>query len=246
MAKVISVTSGKGGVGKSSVSTGIATAFALGGRKVIIVELDIGLRNVDLILGIEDRVIYDLGDIVSGRCPVEDAIVQTEQYDCLHYIAAPSSISVEFDFQKVIDCIKSLKAIYDFIIIDTPAGLGVSILSVNYLSDLAIIVATPDPTCIRGGAKVAMLAENGGFSNYRLVINRVSRAALKRSAIRDLDEVMDGVGAPLLGVIPDDSEYRFALTRGEPVDQKKKIAAIYHAIAKRIEGEYVPLVLNRL
>lgn len=246
MAHVISITSGKGGAGKSSVTVGLATTFALSGRKVIILELDIGLRCVDIMLGLENEIVYDLGDILSGSCGIHDAIVPSDRYGHLDYIAAPTNISFGFDFDQVLKCIRTLKREYDYVIVDTPAGLGISILSVKNLASLAIIVATPDPVCIRDGGKVSALMEQSGFTNYKLIINRVSKRSMKKSAIRDLDEVIDGVGAQLIGVVPENEEYQWALSKGVWISQKNVMTRIFQAIANRIEGSYVPLVIENL
>lgn len=246
MAHIISVTSGKGGSGKSSVSVGLATSLARNGRKVIIVELDIGLRCVDIMLGLENNVVYDLGDIVSGNCSVQDAILSSERRGVLDYIAAPINISSQFDFDRVVKSLQSLKMRYDYVIVDTPAGLGLSILSVKNLADLAIIVATPDPICIRDGEKVAALMEQEGFTNYKLIINKVSRRTMRKSPIRDLDAVIDGVGAQLIGVIPEDIAFQIALSKGEWLDSKNVVNLVFEAIAARIEGKYKPLIIETI
>lgn len=246
MSIVISVTSGKGGAGKSSISVGLASSFVKMGKKVIILELDIGLRCIDIMIGAENQVVYDLGDVISDNCVLSDAILSVEGFHGLDYIAAPANISSDFHFDRVLDCIRSLKRSYDYVIIDTPAGLGISILSVKNLSDLALIVTTPDPVCIRDGAKVATLIEQADFHNYRLIINRVSKAAMRKSAIHDLDDVIDGVGAQLLGVVPEDAEYQYCLTQGRLPDEKNVTSQVFRAIAARIEGAYVPLVVEKL
>lgn len=250
MAQIISITSGKGGSGKSSVSVGLASTFARMGRRVIIVELDIGLRCVDIMLGLENDVVYDLSDIIAGNCSIQDGILRSEHLEgfqgVLDYIAAPTNISSEFDFDKVIECIQILKTQYDYVIVDTPAGLGLSILSVKNLSDLAIIVTTPDPICVRDGEKVAVLMEQVGFTEYRLIINKVSRRTMRKSPIKDLDAVIDGVGAQLIGVIPEDTEFQTALAKGEWLEAKNIASLVFEAIAARIEGKYKPLIIETI
>ena len=243
MAKVISITSGKGGVGKSSVAIGLATAFAFRKKRVLIIELDIGLRCIDLMLGVENEVVYDLGDIVCNRCSLYDAIIHAGD---IHYIAAPPNISTQFSFKKVVDLINALKNDYDYIVIDTPAGLGISILSIRDLADMALIVTTPDAVCIRDAAKVALMAEESGFTNYRLIINRVSKAGMKKAGISDIDEIIDNAGAQLIGVIPDDMSYRIALSKGKKIDEKSIIADVFDAISRRIDSDYVPLITDKL
>lgn len=246
MAHVIVVTSGKGGTGKSSVTVGLASVLAASGKKTVILELDIGLRCVDIMLGLENSVVFDLGDVVSGRCTLSDAVLTAERRGVLDYVPAPESVAEGFDFGEVMQCIRRLRRQYDYIIVDTPAGLGISILSVKELADTALIVATPDPVCIRDGAKVATLAEQYGFLNYRLIINRVSKQMFKKSPVRDLDDVIDGVGAQLIGVLPEDREYRLALSQGEWVPPEHLMHRIFGAIADRIEGKYIPLLIENL
>jgi septum site-determining protein MinD len=246
MATVISITSGKGGAGKSSVATGLGVAYARRRKRVVIVELDLGLRCVDIMLGMENQIVYDLGDVLSSRCELQDAIVQSDRYPGLFYLASPVDISVSIDFQLLAKQMEPLRRLYDVIILDTPAGLGMGILAMEYLSDFGIIVTTPDPVCIRDGAKVAALAEQGGFHQYKLVINRVSKAAIKKSSITDLDAVLDGVGAMLLGVIPEDSDYQILQTKGCMPEEEHRISMIYDAISRRIDGDYRSLILNRL
>lgn len=246
MAHVIAITSGKGGAGKSSVTVGLATAFAAIGRKVLILELDLGLRCIDIMLGLEHQIVYDLGDVVNGSCRVRDAIVASDRRGRLDYIPAPMTISASFDFERVAMCIRSLKREYDYILVDTPAGLGLSILSVKNLADLAVIVATPDPVCIRDGEKVAVMIEQMGFSNYKLIINRVSKRSMKKSTIHDLDDVIDGVGAQLIGVVPENAEFQWALGRGSWVESKNIVNQVFSAIVQRIEGTYIPLMIETL
>lgn len=246
MATVISITSGKGGAGKSSVATGVGAAYSRRGKRSVIIELDIGLRCVDIMLGMEDRVVYDLGDVTAGRCALEDAVLSCDRYENLSYLAAPVNISVPFDFEKLGEMIQQLRIRYDVVILDTPAGLGIGILVMEYLSDFGIIVSTPDPICIRDGARVAALVEEGGFHQYKLLINRVSKAALKKSSVTDLDAVVDGVGAPLLGVLPEDSEYQILQTKGMMPSPGHRVASVFDAVSRRIDGEYLPLIIDRL
>ena len=246
MTKIISVTSGKGGVGKSTVSAGVAAAFARRGKKTLIVELDMGLRGLDLMLGMENRIVYDLGDVLQGRCLPWDAVVQSEEIPRLWYLAAPSRTLLQFRFEDLVKCVNDLKEKFDIIILDTPAGLGISMMAVRDLSDYAVIVATPDPVCIRDGAKVAEMMEEMHFSDYGVMINRVSRAAVRKSSIHDLDDVIDGVGAPLIGVLTEDLALQNAQSRGLILPEDTRPSKVFVALSKRLEGIYVPLVIDRL
>ena len=247
MSQIIAVTSGKGGAGKSFTSVGIATALSCLKKKVIILELDVGLRCIDVMLGIENKIVYDLGDVINENCNISDAIVKTNVNDYFDYIPAPTNIDTNFDFENALQCIRVLRRMnYDYIIIDTPAGVGLSLLSIRKLSDLAIIVTTPDLTCVRDGAKVASLLESYDFKNYKLIINKVQKQSFKNSPIHNLDDVMDGVGASLLGVIPLDAQFEKCMFNGIPLSSNDKILSIFTAIAKRIEGEYVSLIIEKI
>lgn len=246
MAKVISVTSGKGGTGKSSVCVGLAMAFAEMGRKVMILELDIGLRCVDIMLGVENQVVYDLGDVIAGNCSLEDAVIKTDRFDTLDYIAAPAVTSSDLYFYQLPEYLRILRRSYDYVMIDTSAGLDLSLFYVRSLSDLALIVTTPDPVCIRGGGRAAALMEEADFLDYRLIINRVSKDAVKKSSVHDLDDVIDGVGAQLLGVVPENSSYRYCMERGLCPEEQNMVKQVFAVIAKRLEGNQIPLLIERL
>lgn len=247
MSKIIAITSGKGGVGKSFTSVGIATALSHLNKKVIILELDVGLRCLDVMLGVENKIVYDLGDIFNQNCSISDAIIKTDISDYLDYLPAPSNIDNNFDFDNALQCIRVLARMdYDYIIIDTPAGIGFSLLSVKKLADLAIIISTPDIACIRDAAKVALLLENYSFKNYKLIINKVCRQSFKNSPINNLDDVIDSVGSCLLGVVPLANDFEKCMFNGISLSSNNKIFNIFTAISKRIEGEYSPLVIEKI
>lgn len=249
MSQIIAITSGKGGAGKSFSSVGIATALSNLRKKVIILEFDVGLRCIDIMLGIENKVVYDLGDVISQKCNISQAIVKTNVNSYFDYIPAPANVDIDFDFDNALHCIRLLKRMnYDYIIIDTPAGVSLSLLSVKKLADMAIIVTTPDTTCVRDGAKVASLLEEYEFPNYKLLINKVSKKALKCSSIKNLDEVIDTVGARLIGVVPFSERFENLMFNGHTLtpDKKDKIYEVFMAIAQRINGDYVSLVIENI
>lgn len=246
MAKIISITSGKGGVGKSTVAVGLAAAYARRGKKALIIEMDLGLRGLDLMLGMENQIVYDLGDVLADRCKPQDAVAISEQLPALSYLAAPSRPVAQLDFEKLLHCIGLLKRQYDIIVLDMPAGLGLSMAVSQRAADLALIVATPDPVCIRDGAKVASMMEEEGFRQYRVFINRVSRTAIKKSSIHDLDDVIDGVGAPLIGVLTEDIDLQNAQSKGMFLPESERSSMVFAAVSGRLDGEYAPLIITRL
>ncbi len=245
MPKIITVTSGKGGVGKSSLSTGLSRAFVSLGQTVLLIELDVGLRGVDVMLGLTDRVVYDLGDVLTGRCYPEKAILPGEDGKP-DYLAAPGTTGEDLSTAALQELVTRLSKRYDHILIDTPAGLSFGVMNLLPVTDLALIVATPDPVSIRAGGKVAYLLEQQGFHRYGLLINRVSKAGIRKSSIRDLDDVMDGVGAPLKGVIIEETAFRLALEQGLPPDEKGAAWQALCCIARRLNGQRVPLSIRRI
>lgn len=245
MPKIITLTSGKGGVGKSSLCAGLSRAMVSLGNKVLLLELDVGLRGIDVMLGLTDRVVYDLGDVLAGRCYPEKAILPGEE-GRPDYLAAPSNAKEDISTAALQDLISRLAKRYDHILIDTPAGLGFGVMNLLPVTDLALIIATPDPVSIRAGGKVAYLLEQSGFHRYGLLINRVSKAGIRKSSIRDLDDVMDGVGAPLKGVIIEETAYRLALEQGLPPDEKGTAWQALCCIARRLNGQRVPLSIRHI
>ncbi len=243
MAKVISVTSGKGGVGKSTLCVGLGMAYALLGKNVLLIEFDVGLRGMDLMLGVSDKIVYDLGDLLEGRCNINKAIVESPWNPDLNVIVAPIALDSPMVINDVKLLLEGLRKHFDVIILDTPAGLGVS-MNLTSLSDLALVVATPDYVCVRDGNKVVNALHKMDFKNHRLVINRVNQKLLKKNIVKDLDEVIDGVSSQLIGALPEDQEMQLCVSKGMPLSEKSKIVNICKAIALRIEGEYVPLFIK--
>ncbi len=243
MAKVISITSGKGGVGKSTLCVGLGMAYALLGKSVLLIEFDIGLRGMDLMLDISDRIVYDLGDLLQGRCNINKAIVESPWNKNLNVIVAPVTMDSPMVINDVNLLITGLRQHFDIIILDTPAGIGVS-MKIASLSDLVLITTTPDSVCIRDGGKVVEALQKASVKNHRLIINRVSHKLLKKRIVTDLDEVIDGVGSQLIGVLQEDQKMQLQISKGLPLSEKSKIVQICKAIALRIDGEYIPLLIT--
>lgn len=243
MARVLSITSGKGGVGKSTVCVGLGMAYALLGKSVLMIEFDVGLRGMDLMLGISDRIVYDLGDLLEGRCNINKAIVESPWNSNLNVIVAPVSMESSIAMEDVNILVAGLRPHFDIIILDTPAGLGLS-MRIAAMSDMALVVATPDSVCVRDGGKVVSALHKADMGSHRLVINRVNNRLVKKQIVADLDEVIDGVGSQLIGVLPEDQEMQLCTSKGLPLSADARIVRICKAIALRIEGEYIPLLVN--
>ena len=244
MSKIIAVTSGKGGVGKSTVCVGLGQAFAKRHKRVIMIELDIGLRGMDIMLGVENEVVYDLGDLLNRHCDINDAIVSAEKYPGLDMIASPSSVADLLHVNDIAVLCKGLRQYYDVILLDTPAGIHLSIDLIPQIVDLAVIVATPDYVSVRDSNRMVSLLTERNFDRYQLVINKVNIKNRRMNMISDLDDVMDGVGIPLLGVIPEDVQMKAAVNGSLNPESGSAPEIIFHNIAARIEGEYIPLYIE--
>lgn len=244
MSNVILVTSGKGGVGKSTVASALGMTFAAMRRKTVIVELDIGLRGLDLMLGVEDRAVYDLGNILRGECRLSDGVVPVTSDGYLSLVVAPSGISSRIDYDDVAEFCKALSRYFDAVIIDAPAGIGVSLLLAPKIADLVLVVATPDMVSARDAGRLTGMLEQYGVSKIRLVINKVHHKKIRLNEIEDLDAVIDLVGAQLIGVVPVSSELS-SIEFGTDSFQKASLCArVFENIASRILGDYVELLIQ--
>ncbi len=240
--KISLIASGKGGVGKSSVCCFLGDALARSGRKVLIIELDCGLRSLDIMLGVSDKIVFDLNDVLLSRCDVSKAIVPCEYNLSLFLLPASQNERTDIDAVRLMELCRRLSGYYQDILIDMPAGIGGKLRSLSSLADRVILCVTPDPICIRDGAKVLSLMEEP-IGTSRLLINRVPPTPRALTMVRDLDEVIDMVGAQLLGVIPENREYALCAAAGKPLPQTE-IRAVFDRIAARMTGKHVPLAFH--
>ncbi|MBQ2897352.1 MAG: septum site-determining protein MinD [Clostridia bacterium] len=244
MSKVISVISGKGGVGKTTVTANVGVALSLLGHKTVIIDTDLGLRNLDLALGLENNVIYDMVDLAMGECRLREAVIKDERYGALGFIPTSQfKTDNNIDFERFKKIILELKRQYEYIIIDSPAGIGEGFETAAKLSDMALIVVNPEPFSLRDADRVAGLLENLGVKDMRLIINRVRPQMIDRGIMLNLDSVIEALGVRLVGVLYEDESVIEAAIFGMPVvlNKKSKIADEFNSIAKRINGENVPI-----
>lgn len=246
MAKIISVVSGKGGTGKSTLSAALSKSLAARNRKVLAIDLDIGLRSLDILLSLENKIVFDYGDILDNKCTINAAIVQHDEIKTLFLLSSPNVVSKSFSIQGLISLVKSLSSSFDFILLDMPAGLGISVIMARELADLNLIVTVPDATTLRDTRKISDAISNNSSCPSRLVINRVSKNLLLSNGIDDLDEIIDNIGIPLLGVIPEDDFINSTSPNKKRAKQSIMTANIFDAISERINGHYVPLILRQL
>lgn len=239
--RVVAVASGKGGVGKSTFCVALGLGDALRGKRVLLMEFDVGLRGLDLMLGISDQVVYDLGDLLEGRCTISKAVTESPLNSNLSAVVAPVRMDRPMNLEDVELLVSGLRPHFDRLVLDMPAGLGLSAQIAALVSDMTLIVTTPDRVCIRDGGQMAGELLKNGQENYRLVINRVEEK-LVRKDVADLDTVIDSVGAQLISVIPEDPDIQLRLTRGAALRESHRITRICRAVSRRLDGEYVPLI----
>lgn len=244
MSQIIAVTAGKGGTGKSTTSANIATMLANQGQKVLLVELDFGLRCLDIILGVKSGIKHDIGEYLEGKIGIIEATTQvTERSPNLNLICATRNPFIEIDPEKILGVCNEMREHFDYIIVDT-AGVGDSVFNVIKGADMILMVTTPDTICVRDSAILSDFLYLKSCTNQRLIINKVSSKFKSEEILYDLDSVMDTVGIQLLGVVPEDNNIKICGAKGLPLPQKCVGFKAYNAIAKRILGEDTPLTIK--
>jgi len=244
--EAIVITSGKGGVGKTTTTANIGTALAILGKRVCLVDTDIGLRNLDVVMGLENRIIYDLVDVVEGRCTVQKALVKDKRFDDHLYLlpAAQTSDKSAVSPEQMKQLVDELKQDYDYVLIDCPAGIEQGYRNAVAGADEAIVVTTPEVSAVRDADRIIGLLENEEhIKPPRLIINRIRSHMVKNGDMLDVDEIVMHLSIDLLGVIADDENVIKSSNKGEPIvlDPSSKASIAYRNIARRILGESVPL-----
>jgi septum site-determining protein MinD len=242
MGAITVITSGKGGVGKSTVTTGLGIAFANRGRRVLLIDGDAGLGCLDHMLGVSEQQVFDIADVVSGSVEPMKAVYPCPFVQGLFLLPAPNSQDdiVSPDIMKQL--VSVLARYYDHVLIDSPAGVGSGFLSAVAPAQRALVVSTPDPVCLRNSNKARVLLEQAGVMQQRLVVNRFSGSHFRMQGFYpDLDSVIDSAGIRLIAVIPEDPLLAAAAARSAPPPQKSAGAMALGRLAARLEGEQVPL-----
>ncbi len=243
MGQCIAVVSGKGGTGKTSFAAGVGSALAMTGKRVLCVDCDIGLRNLDLALGLSDRTLMDFTDVAQGRCALESAAVSHPQLRNLSLLTAPvRRRGRPVTEEQMAALLAEVRARYDFCLLDAPAGLGEGFLLATAAADRCVVVTTSDASSLRDAQHTVM--ELSRFSQLHLVVNRVRRKLL-RSMHATIDDAMDKAGLPLLGVVPEDDALPLSLNQGTPLllaEGYSPAAAAYRNIATRLQGGKAPLL----
>lgn len=244
-ARVIVITSGKGGVGKTTTTANIGAALADKGHKVLLIDTDIGLRNLDVVMGLENRIVYDLIDVIEGRCRVSQALIKDKR--CPNLVLLPAAQirdknDVNTDQMK--ELIFSLKESFDYILIDCPAGIEQGFKNAIAAADEAIVVTTPEVSATRDADRIIGLLEAAGIKSPRIVVNRLRIDMVKEKNMLSVEDILDILAVKLLGVVPDDETVVISTNKGEPLVYKgdSLAAKAFKNIASRIEGVEVPLL----
>ncbi|WP_027107626.1 septum site-determining protein MinD [Lacticigenium naphthae] len=246
MGKAIVITSGKGGVGKTTSTANIGTALALQGKKVCLVDMDIGLRNLDVVLGLENRIIYDIVDVVEERAKLHQAIIKDKRFNDHLYLlpAAQNADKSAVNEQQMIDLVGELKSDYDYILIDCPAGIEQGFKNSIAAADEAILITTPEISAIRDADRIIGLIEKTDIIGPKLIINRIRKNMMQSGEVMDVDEITRHLSVDLLGIIFDDDNVVRSSNQGNPVvlNPDNSASQAYRNIARRILGETVPLM----
>ena len=244
MGTVVAVTSGKGGTGKTSITGGVASSLALMGRRVLCIDMDIGLRNLDISLGLNDRALMDFSDVALGRCPLARAAVDHPTLKGLSLLTAPMALPASLTADKVRALLDTARTMYDYILIDSPAGLGTGFRLAACGADRALVIATNDTSSLRDAQRT--VGELEGVRQVHLVMNRIQLKLLRRLRTT-IDDAMNTAGLPLLGVVPEDPQVILCANLGEPLVTRGKRGAALACwnIAQRLEGRQVPIMRIR-
>ena len=244
MGTVIAITSGKGGTGKTSITSGVAASLALMDRQVLCVDMDIGLRNLDISLGLNDRALMDFSDVALGRCPLTRAVVEHPNLKGLSLLTAPMSLPASLTPDKVRSLLQEARPNSDYILIDSPAGLGPGFRLATCGVDRAIVIATNDASSLRDAQRT--VAELEHLRTIHLVMNRI-QTKLLRKLRTTIDDAMDAAGLPLIGVVPEDPQVILCANLGQPLTTRGRRGAALACwnIAQRLEGKRIPIMRIR-
>lgn len=245
MGIAIVITSGKGGVGKTTSSANIGSALALLGKKVCLVDTDIGLRNLDVVMGLENRILYDLVDVVDGSVALPKALIPDKRFDNLSFLpAAQTKDKSAVKPKQMEEIITQLKREFDYVIIDCPAGIEQGFRNAVAGADQAIVVTTPEKAAVRDADRVIGLLERGKVGTPKLVINRVRPHMMKNGDMLEVEDILSVLAIDLLGMVPDDEFIIKSANNGEPavLSHDSRASLAYRNIARRILGESVPLL----
>ena len=244
MGEVIVITSGKGGVGKTTTTANLGSALALKGKKVVLVDTDIGLRSLDVVMGLENRIVYDIVDVVEEKCKLRQALIKDKRFEQLFLLpAAQTRDKSAINEEQMKELTSKLKEEFDYIIIDCPAGIEQGFKNAIAGADRAIVVTNAEISSIRDADRIIGLLEANEIKKVDLVVNRLRSDLVRRGEMMTVEDVIDILGLPLLGVVPDDENVVIATNQGEPLVGKNSLAGqAFYNICRRLDGKEVPFM----
>ncbi len=244
-AQVITVTSGKGGVGKTTAVANLATALAMDGKRVVCIDGDIGLRNLDVVMGLENRIVYDIVDVIEGRCKLRQAMIRDKHYTGMYLIpAAQTRDKNAVSPSDMVRICNDLKPDADFIIIDSPAGIERGFRNAIAAADSVLVVTNPEISAVRDADRVVGILEAEEKRDPSLIINRLNPTLVKNNDMLSAEDVLDLLGIRLVGVVPEDETVIVGSNRGAPgvIDGRSRAGQAFRNIAKRLQGMDVPFL----
>lgn len=245
MGEIIIIASGKGGTGKTTAAANIGAALANLGHLTALVDMDMGLRNLDVALGLENEIVYDVSDIIDGTRTVDEALIRDPRYENLYFIPSPQTRDASgLDEKRFAELWETLKNRFDYCVIDSPAGIDGGFKYSLSGADRGIIVTVPETAALRDADRVISIMENAGIEDIRLVINRVREDMINSGIMMNVDVCMDILSIPIIGIVPDDTELLVSGLRGEiaVMNPNSRAGKAFLNIAKRINGESVPIM----
>ncbi|MFR3920351.1 MAG: septum site-determining protein MinD [Clostridia bacterium] len=246
MGEVIVVTSGKGGVGKTTTTANLGSALALKGKKVVLVDTDIGLRNLDVVMGLENRIVYDIVDVVEQKCKLRQALIKDKRFEQLFLLpAAQTRDKSAINEEQMKELTNKLKEEFDYILIDCPAGIEQGFKNAIAGADRAVVVTNAEISSIRDADRIIGLLEASEIRNPELIINRIRPNMVRKGEMMDVNDIVDLLSINLIGVVPDDEYIITQTNKGEPavINKKAPSGKAYLEIARRILGENVDVTI---
>jgi septum site-determining protein MinD len=243
--RVITITSGKGGVGKTTATANIGAALASMGKSVVLLDADIGLRNLDIVLGLENRIVYDLVDVIEGRCRLRQAMIRDKRLPNLHLIPAAQTREKDAVSPRQMAALcEELRGQFDFVLIDSPAGIEQGFRNSIAGADEVLVVTNPEVSSVRDADRIIGLVEAAELPIPRLVLNRIDPVMVKRGDMLSLEDVTEILAIPVLGLVPHDESIVTSTNRGEPaaLDQGSRAGEGFRNVARRLMGENIPMI----
>ena len=244
MGEIIVVTSGKGGVGKTTTTANIGAGLSRLGKKVLVIDTDLGLRNLDVVMGLENRIVYNLVDVIEGGCRLKQAMISDKRHENLYLLpSAQTKDKSAITPEQMIKLTNELRDEFDYVLLDCPAGIEQGFQNAIAGADRAFVVTTPEVSSIRDADRIIGLLEQNHMKKLNLIINRIRMDMVKRGDMMSAADVVDILGIPLLGIVPDDESVVIATNQGEPlVDSDTPAGRAYGNVVRRVMGEEVPFL----